>query len=131
MATTTFGTDVSTFPGLDVNGRQISEARAMAEWALRCLTTAPGDLSYDPEWGHDLRDLLNEDLDDRDLRRHESLSETALERDERVARADVQLSLEKSTFTLTVRIGGTLVTGRKFNLVLAIDQVTASVLKAE
>lgn len=125
-----FGEDVSTFPDLDVTGNSITGLRTIAEACLRRLSTPEGSLEYDPDYGYDLRDLLNEDLDARDLRRHAARAEIELEKDERIARADVVLSLEPTTHKLTIRITGTLVNAIAFQFVLGIDAVTSDVLKA-
>ena len=124
------GTDVSTFPAFDGTGRTISGVRALAECSLRRLTTEEGTLEYAPDFGYDLRDLLNEDLDERDLRRHEVRAALELEKDERIARADVSMTLDAATSTLSVRITGTLASGADYEFVLRIDQVSAEVLKA-
>ena len=122
------GTDVSTFPDMDATGRTISGTRALAECSLRRLTTPEGSLEYDTEFGYDLRDLVNEDLDARDLRRHQTRAEMQLELDERIRSASVTLTLNTATSTLMVRVSGTLVTGSDFAFVLAIDKVSSTVL---
>lgn len=127
---TILGTDTSTFPGFDTTGRTIAEVRALAECCLRRLTTPAGTLEYDSSFGYDLRDLLNDDLDDVDLQRHETGAEMQLELDERIRTAEVSMALDRSTFRLTIRITGVLVDATTFNLVLAIDKVSADVLKA-
>lgn len=126
-----YGTDVSTFPGFDATGRTITGPRVVAEACLRRLTTRRGSLSYDPDGGYDLTDLLNEDLSASDLRRHELAAELELEKDDRITSADVTLTLDAATFTLSVRITGTLSNGAAFAFTLAISQVSAAVLKVE
>jgi len=122
------GTDVSTFPDLNVRGQSIEDRATVAECCLRRLMTPNASLSYDTEAGYDLRDLLNEDLAERDLRRHETLAAIEVEKDERIKSAKVSLSLEPSTFTLTVRIAGLLIDNRTFDLTAAITTISASVL---
>jgi hypothetical protein len=123
------GTDVSTFPDLDVTGRKITGARVVAECCLRRLTTQADTLGYDPDFGYDLRDLLNEDFSDSELRRHEARAAIEVEKDERIRRADVTLTLNHATHTLTVRITGTLISDRDFLLTLGIGQLSAEVLQ--
>ena len=125
-----FGTDVSTFPDLDVRGTQIKDTRSVAECCLRRLMTPNGTLEYDAEAGYDLRDLLNDDLADSDLRKHEALAAIEVEKDERIRSASVSLSLDASTFTLSVRITGVLVDNRPFALTAAITQISSDILKA-
>lgn len=124
-----YGLDVSTFPGLDVTGRNISGSRVVAEACLRRLITPRGALRYDPDYGYDLRDLLNDDVTAADLRRHALSAALELEKDERIDAVSVTLTL--SGFTLTVAISGTLSTAAAFDLILAIDQVSAAVLRVE
>ena len=126
-----YGTDVSTFPGFDTTGRTITGARVVAEACLRRLMTPRGSLPYDLDYGYDLRDLLNEDLSAGDLRRHELAAELELEKDERIDSADVTLTLDTSTFTLSIRITGTLSNAAAFAFTLAVGQVSAAVLKVE
>lgn len=124
-----YGTDISTVPVVDMTGRTISGVRVVAECCLRRLTTPEGWLFYDPTFGYDLRALLNEDLDDADLRHHQLGAANQLELDERILSASVSLSLNKETFTLTVRITGTLSDASSFDFVIAIDKVSADILK--
>lgn len=122
-----FGTDTSTFPDFDGTGRTISGVRVVAECLLRRFTTRRGTLFYDPDFGLDLRDLLNEDLDASDLRRFTALAKLEAEKDERVVEAAVSLSLSGST--LKIQISGELSTREAFDFVLAIDKVSAEVLR--
>lgn len=126
-----FGLDVSTFPDLDVQGRQISDVRTVVECSLRRLITPNGSLTYDPDFGYDLRDLLNDDLSDRDLRRHSSLVAIELEKDERVLSASASLSWDPvRPFVLKVRITATLIDDREFTFTAAISSVGAELLAA-
>lgn len=127
-----FGTDVSTFPGLDMTGRTITGVRAVAEAVARRFVTPNGTLEYDRDFGRDLRDLLNEDFDDRDIAREQAAAELEAEKDERVKRASVSFVLDRAAMKLTVRIGGVLADGRDtpFEFVLSIDKVSAKVLEA-
>jgi hypothetical protein len=125
-----YGTDVSTFPDLDVTGRGITGPRVVAECTLRRLTTAAGSLEYDKDFGYDVRELLNEDLSDIELRREQARIAMEVEKDERVASADVRLVLDRVTMKLFLHVGGSLYDGKVFRFVLAIDKVSAAVLEA-
>lgn len=127
---TDYGRDVSTFPDLDVTGRDISDVRAIAECTLRRFTSEEGSLAYDKTFGKDIRDLLNEDMTERDARREEQRLATQAELDERILRADVSLTLEPSAHKLKVRVTGELSDGTEFSFVLAISKVSAEVLEA-
>jgi hypothetical protein len=128
MATEEFGADVSTFPDLDVTGRGIKDTRSVAECVLRRWSIPHGSLSYDPDAGYDLRDLLNEDLDDSDLRKHEVGAALEAEKDERVRSMSVSMALDPRTFRLTVKARGVLVDGRDFSLTASISQISVELL---
>ncbi len=125
-----YGQDVSTFPDLDVTGRTISGARCVAECTLRRLTTEEGTLDYDRDFGRDIRDLLNADVTPKEIRREEIRVANEIEKDERVLRADVTMTLDEQKQTLTIRVGGELVDAESFDFVLAITAVSAEILKA-
>lgn len=125
---TDFGTDVSTFPVTDMTGRTISGPRVVLERLLRRYTTPNGFLEYDPTFGFDLRYLLNGDFSDAELRAAEAGAADQALLDEAVASVVVQLTLDKSTSKLKVRIGGVLADGTSFDGVLAIGSVTADIL---
>lgn len=129
MAVIDLGTDVSTFPDLDKTGRTISDNLALAECCLRRLTTDEGSLDYDLDFGRNLSELLNEDLDERELRREEALAAQQLELDERIATASVTLSLDRSAMKLTVKVTGELVTGRTFDFVASVNALSAELLQ--
>jgi len=124
-----YGADVSTFPDLDVRGVQIREEESVAECCLRRLGIDNGSISYDKDAGFNLRDLLNEDLSDSDLRRNEVRAAMECEKDERVRSATVSMTLDAATFTLKVRIRGVLVSGRTFALTAAISKVSVELFR--
>lgn len=126
-----FGADVSCDPDLDVTGRVIEGELVLMEHSLRRLTTKHGALEYDPDFGFDLRDYLNEDLDDEDLPAIQLGAAHELEKDERVSRANVSITLDKATFTLTPRIELETIDGDIVRFTLGIDQVSATILKPE
>lgn len=127
---TDYGRDVSTFPDLDVTGREIEDVRAIAECTLRRFTTEEGSVDYDRSFGRDIRDLLNEDMTERDARREERRLANQAEFDERILRADVSLTLIAREHKLKIRVTGELADGREFSFLLAISKVSAEVLEA-
>lgn len=125
---TDFGTDVSTFPVTDMTGRTISGKRVVLERLLRRFMTPNGTLDYDPSFGEDLRYLLNGDFTDSELRQAEAAAARQALLDEAIVSAWVQFTLDKQTSKLTVRIGGELADGSRFEGVLAIGSVTGDIL---
>lgn len=124
-----YGTDVSTFPVTDMTGRTIEGKRAVAECILRRYTTPNGSLRYDPDFGRDTREMLNEDLDEGDLATEAHALAREAEKDERVSRATVVLTLDAVASKLTVRVFGELLGGVAFDFVLGIDAVSAEILR--
>lgn len=131
IETVNYGTDVSTSPDLDMSGETVSGVRAIAECTLRRFTTDADTLDYDPDFGRNLQDLLNEDFGDGDIEREQAGAETEAEKDERILSASVSMVLDERAFKLTIRITGTLNDGRAtpFLFVLSIDKVSAEILK--
>lgn len=127
---TNYGSDVSTFPVTDMTGRTIVGPRVVAEMLLRRYTTRAGKLRYAPDFGRDVRDLLNADLDETDLRFEEALLEREGLKDERIADLDVTLTLDARTSTLRIRADGFLSDGGEpFAYVLEVSALTAKILE--
>jgi hypothetical protein len=55
-----FGTDTSTFPGVDETFAPISGGRVVCEAVARRLLTPAGFLAFHPEYGFDVRSFLSE-----------------------------------------------------------------------
>lgn len=126
-----YGADVSTFPDLNVTGQQVSDTRSVVECCLRRLITPNGSLSYDRDFGYDLRDLLNDDLTDAELRRYEARIAIELEKDERVRSADASLAWDVSRpFVLKVRVTAVLIDDRAFDFTAAISSIGAELMTA-
>lgn len=123
-----YGFDVSTFPDLNVTGVAIESKRAVAERVLRRWMTPSGSLSYDPDAGYDLRDLLNDDLTASDLRRHASLAGMEAEKDEAVQTMTVTMAFESDSRTLKVRARGVLVDDQDIDFTASISQISAEFL---
>lgn len=127
-----YGADVSTFPDLDVTGNAIGGVRSIAECTLRRFMTEEASIDYDRKFGRNIRDLLNGDFTQRELRREESRLANQAEEDERIRRADVTLTLDEARHTLKLRVTGELTdSNNDFDFVLAITAVSAEVLKAD
>lgn len=121
-----FGTDVDTFPDLDGTGRMISGPRVIMVMALRRLTTPYGSLRYDPDFGLDLREYLNEDLDAVALLMLQSRIVMEVSKDERVLRCTARVTLLDDV--LRIRIGIATEQG-PFEFTLSISDVTAQILQ--
>lgn len=124
----TYGVDVSTVPGLDPMFRLIDGRRAVAEVVARRYSTPNGALLDDPDFGLDVRGLLNESLDAATLYRWRAAMATEALKDERVLDADVAFAADLVAGTLRVTIALTLADG-PFTLVLGIGQLTVELLQ--
>lgn len=122
-----FGSDVSTFPDLDPKMLPITGQRAVAEAVARRWITPLGGLVYDETYGEDVRGLLNAPVDSARLQAlRAGLIGQALS-DERVLRAEVDLSVSGPTAGLTITLRGRLTTADgPFALVLTITQLAAN-----
>lgn len=137
---TDYGKDVSTFVlnpdglyDLDPTFTVTSGRSVVAEQIARRLVTTRGGLSYDPDFGTDLRDWIGADFpitgSGPNLFALTSAVERECEKDERVAAASASATYDASTRAVSVAVGVDLLSGESFSLVLSVTAVSASVLK--
>lgn len=128
-----FGTDLSTFvggtgaPDLDPTFAMISGRRVVQEAVARRFITPRGGLLDDPNYGLDLRALLNTSYSQRDLFILRERISAECRKDERVDGARVTIT-PKANGNLTITISMTTASG-PFDLVLAVSQVTVELLR--
>jgi phage baseplate assembly protein W len=122
-----FGIDLSALPDLSFGLK--SGRENLAEAIARRLITPLGSLFYDPNYGLDLRQYLNEALTDEVRYEIETLAATECEKDERVLAAEVKLIDTSTPRTLQLAISLETAEG-PFRLILAINAVTVEVLRA-
>lgn len=124
---TDYGQDVSTYPGLDPSGRNITGGRAIAECAARRLMTAPGLLSYtDDDDCIDLRQSLSAQVKPSTLFALGSVIEGVVERDERVISATAEVTQVGDGLKITVQIEPS--EGPTFTLVLATTAISVQIV---
>lgn len=121
---TDYGSDISTFPDLDPSFGLLTGPRVVAEAVARRLMTPRGGLFYDPQYGFDLRALLNDATPDARLAAIASQVEDEALKDERVQAVQAFVTRNGQAGTLVVRIVLTLASGT-FPLTLTIGQVAA------
>lgn len=132
---TSLGIDIATpasaagTPGLDPYLSLAREGTAYTQAIVRRWTTPRGSLYRHPEYGHDVRQYLNDDLDEADLPDIESALAEEARADERTDDAQVSVTFADDTLTVTARL--TTITGQTFRLVLAVGEVSTAVLYAE
>lgn len=123
-----FGLDIATPDAMDIDPffSLVDGYTALAQALARRITTPRGGLIDDPEYGHDVREFLNE------VSPSPSAVAIAVRnewlRDERVLDARVQATFEDETLSIVGRIE----TGDgPFTLTLAISAVTVETLRVE
>lgn len=119
--------DVSTFPDLDVSGRDIGEDDSILECLRRGLMMPAGTLAYDPGQGFDLRAILSRSMGPSDYYAIEDAVEAQARRDERIAKARakvVSLGEKISISLVLVKRDGSLL-----RLTVAADKLTVTLLR--
>lgn len=119
-----FGTGWSTPLGQDLSMPSVmaSGNQVVIEAVLRRWTTAQGQLIDDPNYGESVWDLVSDDLGPRDLARKQQRLAAEAQKDERVRRCDVTVTMSVAGLvTITARI---FTVNGTFKLVLSVSQVT-------
>jgi hypothetical protein len=126
-----YGTDISTFPVVDLTFAPISGRRVVAEAIARRLSTPRGTLFWDPQYGTDLRVFLNDDIDPiRTPMEVAIMAKAEAVKDDRVVDAVVFVSFDARARKLSVHIALELSEADRFEFVLGVDQVTVQILEA-
>ena len=128
MADADYGNDIGFSLDLDPLFLLASGPVIVAQALARRFETPRGSLFYDPEYGMDLREFLNESLADSDLLVIQTAVAAEARRDERVNSCSATVTLDRLSQTLTVKLALVLSTG-PFTLVMTVD--SASVKLAE
>ncbi|MDW8269356.1 MAG: hypothetical protein RMN24_09335 [Anaerolineae bacterium] len=124
-----FGIDMSALPDLDFGLK--SGTANLAEAIARRLVTPRGGLFYDPSYGLDLRQYLNEALTDEVRYEIETLVAAECEKDERVLSAMATL-IDGPPQARSLQVAVELETADgPFRFVLSINGVTVEVLRAD
>ncbi len=130
----TLGTDINTpitdgVPDLDPMFGLVSGRAALAQAIARRLTTRRGLLEWigdDPEYGHDVREYLGEDVGPRAEFVIASRVQAECLKDERVRAAQVTATLASGRLTLSIKLTDA---DGPFRLTLAVTGVTVELLK--
>lgn len=128
MTAVDYGTDLSCTDSLQ-SGRMVSGARLVAEAAYRRLTTRPGELWYDEDYGYHIGDALGAAESPSERAQVPGLVRQELLKDQRIESAAVEVADLQSgpEVARTITVRG--VTGAgPFELVLAAGEVTVELL---
>lgn len=121
-----FGTDLSCVDDIASDGRVVSGFRVVAEAIARRWLCPRGRLIGYPNYGYDLTQFVNADLDARDLDELQSGAAAEAEKDERVERCVVTATLQDDG---TLEVVGAVTTAQgPFQLVVAVSSVTLTLL---
>jgi len=124
---TDYGQDVSTNPDLDPLFGWISGSAAVGQAVARRLQTPRGALVSAPNYGYDVRGLLNASIGPSDTITIAAEIVSEVEKDERVLGATATVTFDAARMTLSISLSIELATG-PFPLVLAIDRVSVSIV---
>ncbi len=125
---TDYGTDIACDGSdLDPMFPLVTGRRVLTNALARRFATPRGALFYDPSYGLDLREYVNEALAPADVADLQRDIEAQALADERVASCAVALAFNAAARTLAVTLALVDAEG-PFRLVLAVDAVTVAVL---
>lgn len=124
-----FGTDIDAVDDLDPHMVLVSGLTNLAHACARRLGVERGTLSYDPDYGYDLRDLASESFSAQSLysMRHGVIEE--LQKDERVGAAHVDIVASDDAYRLRLTILVETAEGA-FRLVLGVSSLTVDLLES-
>jgi phage baseplate assembly protein W len=126
---TDFGTTFSCTSDIDLT-RRVSGIRVVGEALARRLSTPRGSLINASDYGYDLRQLLNESLDQAGINRVQMSIAAECEKDERVLSAVAECRFDFAASKLTVAVGVTTAQA-PFTLVLSVDALTVQILRVQ
>lgn len=126
-----YGTDIHTPDAMDLDPAFsfVSGLPALGEALARRLVTARGSLDGDPNYGHDVRQYLNDDTPDTGAIGAAVSDELA--KDERVDAVTASVRFDSAAGVLFITATGFASTVGPFRLVIAIDAVTVALLDME
>ncbi len=123
---TDYGTSLDVVKDIPLTPQSASGMRNLANAIVRRLTTPRGGLAYAPDYGFDVRDLLNETVTPSFVAATQDSIAREVEKDERVLTCSAQLVSVSGRVTIALAI--TPVQGVAFSFVLKVDQLTLEIL---
>lgn len=125
---TDFGTDINGTPDLDPAFSRVTGATCLGQALSRRLETPRGGLWYDPDYGEDVRDRLNDAVGMTTRHALESAVEAECEKDKRVRRASATATFDQASYTLSLAISVETAAG-PFTFLMKADSLTVQLLK--
>jgi len=130
LATSRFGVDIECLADVGPKLPLVSGARNVALAVARRLRTPRGGLFYDPDYGYDLIQFCNADVDAAVMSELRSGIESEALKDDRVKQASCSVTWEPGAERFRVDLRCSSAVG-PFRLVLAVGSVTVETLKVE
>lgn len=125
-----YGTDLAGVYDIPANFAAVTSKLNVAYAIARRLITPRGALIGDPDYGENIREDINMEYSERDLREREGRVRSECRKDERVNDADVQVTFVRSTGRMDVAIALDLNDGEEpFRFIIAIDKVTVALIR--
>lgn len=124
------GSDVSTFPDLDVAFALMTGRRVLQEAIARRYITPKGALWKHPTYGCDIRRYLNRPMTTQVLAQIKQETEAEAEQEERVLACSNFVTFEDASQTLIIRVGLTDATG-PFTFTAAVSKLGLALLQGQ
>lgn len=121
------GTDLSAVTGLDPSLALFSGSRIVAEAAVRRITTPRGGLFYAPNYGIDVREILNAKVTQQLLGAWRARIESEIRKDERVDTLSSTLAFYTQSEQVRIRVEGSTGAG-PFAFTLAVSSISVDVI---
>lgn len=124
LITTDYGTDIVIGKTVSL----VSGSKNLINAITRRLSTAKGSLFYDLEYGYDLRQFINAEVDDQDIQQIETNVENQVQLDERVRSCQTTATFDYQTQKMRLEIQVTPFVDRTFTLIISVDKLTVKLL---
>jgi phage baseplate assembly protein W len=121
------GVDISCYPDLDAGFALVSGYTALGQALARRLETPRGGLFYDPDYGTDVREMVNDAATSAFAQQRQQQIEAEALKDERVGTATATVTYSPATSTAAVKLTVDTAVG-PFTFVLAVTQISIAVL---
>jgi len=121
------GVDISCYPDLDAGFSLVSGYTALGQSLARRLETPRGGLFYDPDYGTDMREMVNDAATSAFAQQRQQQIEAEALKDERVGTATATVTYSPATSTATVKLTVDTAAG-PYTFVMAVTAVTIALL---
>jgi phage baseplate assembly protein W len=121
------GVDISCYPDLDAGFSLVSGRTALGQALARRLETPRGGLFYDPDYGTDVREMVNDAATSAFAQQRQQQIEAEALKDERVGTATATVTYSPPTSTATIKLDVDTAAG-PYTFILAVTGVSIALL---